>query len=104
MRKLLKGGRQRHCHQTTRGGNVKKHAGTMGILLLMLVGLSTAGLAATETIRPDAQGARTGWGNTGCGSGSSEYQCVDEATLNTGDYLQTTGTSKETFTFANTAL
>ena len=75
----------------------------MVLFLLMSFSVAIAN-AATLTIRPDAQGARTGWANTGCSSGSNEYKCVDEVLVNTSDYLSDTGTSKETFTFSNSGL
>ena len=37
----------------------------------------------------------------GCSSGTNEWQCVDEALANTGDYLYSTGNNKETFTFSD---
>ena len=59
--------------------------------------------ALTMTLRPDGQGVYSEWTNVGCGSGSSEWQCVDEVSVNTSDYLYTSSkTKKETFTFSNT--
>ena len=49
--------------------------------------LASAASAETLTIRPDGQGRYAQWRNVGCGSGSNEWQCVDEDPASTSDYL-----------------
>lgn len=61
-------------------------------------------LADAVTIRPNGQGAHTAWTNVNCGSGTNEWQCVDENPASTSDYLRATGSQKETFAFSNTNL
>ncbi|MDD9952777.1 MAG: hypothetical protein OXR66_00405 [Candidatus Woesearchaeota archaeon] len=61
-------------------------------------------VADSVTIRPDGAGAWKQWRHVGCSSGNNEWQCVDEVTLDTSDYLRTGGTRKETFTFGSTGL
>jgi hypothetical protein len=81
---------------------MKNKIGIMGALLLALLVSTFAVSAATVTIRPDGQGAYSAWTNNGCGSGSSEWTCVDEITLNTSDHLSTnTQGAGESFTFSN---
>jgi hypothetical protein len=76
----------------------------IGVLLAAALIPMTA-IAATVTIRPDSQGYYTAWTNAGCGSGSNEWQCVDENPANTSDYLYTSSSStKETFGFQNVSL
>ncbi|HYD03540.1 MAG TPA: hypothetical protein VEC16_04530 [Alphaproteobacteria bacterium] len=86
---------------------MKNKIGIMGafFLALTLIVSTFAVSAATVTIRPDGQGAFSAWANVGCGSGSSEWQCVDEVTLNTSDVLSTTTQgAAESFTFGNTGI
>jgi hypothetical protein len=74
-------------------------------LAVLFLGI-VAGMAsaATLTIRPDGQGFYSAWTNVGCSSGSSEWQCVDESSANTSDYLKATNTAKESFSFGSTGL
>jgi hypothetical protein len=77
---------------------------TMIVGLLATVMLSTFVLASTMTIRPDGPGNYAAWSATGC-TAANGYQCVDESTVNTSDYVYTSASSKkETFTFGNTGL
>ena len=71
---------------------------------LVLSSVPSEATSNTVTIRPDGAGYRKGWANVGCSSGSSEWQCVDEDPADTSDYLKTSGTRKETFTFDDTGL
>jgi hypothetical protein len=70
----------------------------------LAVTLATTISAYTTTIRPDGQGYYAAWTNVNCGSGTSEWQCVDEAVANTSDYLRSSTTAKETFAFGSTGL
>ncbi len=63
--------------------------------------LVSSAMATTVTLRPNGAGTRLNWANTGCSAGASEWQCVDEAVLNTSDYLTDTSTVNETFLFEN---
>jgi hypothetical protein len=79
------------------------------ILLLSVAALSvmlftTGAMASTVTIRPNAQGYYSAWTSTSCGTGSNQWQCVDEASYNTTDTLKTTSTQKDTFNFSDTGL
>ena len=61
--------------------------------------LSVVSYAASATLRPDSNGFLNQWTKTGCGS---NYQCVDEATVNTSDYLSIgVNTRYQTFGFQN---
>jgi hypothetical protein len=73
-----------------------------GILFSMLfAGLASA---ATVTIRPDGMGNYNAWANVGY-TAATEYMCVNEATANTSDYLQTSSKSiSESFTFGDASL
>jgi hypothetical protein len=71
--------------------------------LVLLLFMCSSVFALTTTIRPDGQGYYSAWSNTGCSSGSSEWQCVDENPANTSDYLYTSSKNvAESFTFGNT--
>jgi hypothetical protein len=75
------------------------------ILVVIMALLSSMCLAATMTIRPNAQGYYSAWTNTGCSSGTSEWQCVDENPANTTDNLYTSQkTVSESFAFQDTGL
>jgi hypothetical protein len=77
--------------------------GFMAVISAILA--SSFALASTVTIRPDGQGYYSAWTNTACGSGTSEWQCVDENPFNTTDYLSTSSASVgESFSFGNTGL
>ncbi|MFH1211671.1 MAG: hypothetical protein V1659_01960 [Candidatus Woesearchaeota archaeon] len=57
----------------------------------------------TMIIRPNSQGYYADWTNSGCSSGTSEWQCVDEDPADTSDNLYTSAKNKyETFAFGNT--
>lgn len=72
-----------------------------GVALLMIESVS----ASTLTIWPNAQGYYSAWTNAGCGSGSSEWQCVDENPANTSDNLYTNAKNTyESFAFQDTGL
>ncbi len=72
------------------------------LMVAVLVLASAFVLARTVTITPNAQGNYATWSNTGCGSGSNEWQCVDENPVNTSDYLYTSTASKaESFAFSD---
>jgi hypothetical protein len=69
----------------------------MAIIGLLM--MSMVSYAAFATLRPDSNGFLNQWSRTGCGS---NYQCVDEATANTSDYLSIgVGTRYQTFGFQN---
>ncbi len=73
--------------------------------VVLFVLTSSVAFADTLTIRPDGQGAYTQFVNVGCGSGSSEWQCVDEVNVSTSDYLyKRNNNRRESFTFSNTGL
>lgn len=66
--------------------------------------MSSFVMAATITIRPNGNGNYNSWTNVGCSS-ADEWDCVNEVTANTSDYLYTTSTSaKETFSFEDSSL
>jgi hypothetical protein len=74
-------------------------------LVILSVIVPSFALASTMTIRPNGQGNYVGWSNTGCGSGSNEWKCVDENPANTSDYLYTSSkNTKESFAFQDTGL
>ena len=74
------------------------------ILFVLVLALASFASASTLTIRPDGQGTYVAWANTGCSS-STEYQCVDETSPDTADYLSTSSKNvKESFTFGSTGL
>ena len=76
--------------------------GVLFVLTLMTVGIASAD---TLTIRPNAQGYYSDWTNSGCSSGSSEWQCVDEDPAGTSDNLYTNAKNKyESFAFQDTGL
>jgi hypothetical protein len=82
---------------------MKKKIGVFGVLFVLT--LMTIGVvsASTSTIRPNAQGYYSGWTNSGCSSGSSEWQCVDENPANTTDNLYTSAKNTyESFAFQDT--
>jgi hypothetical protein len=88
----------------TGGDRLKLSAILISVFLAAAIVPITAG-AATVTIRPDSQGYYSGWSNTGCSSGSSEWQCVDETPADTSDYLRTSSSNtRETFGFQGTGL
>lgn len=72
--------------------------------VFFVVLMSSFAFAATTTIRPNAQGAYSGWTNVGCSS-SSEWQCVDETPANISDNLYTSSKNiYESFAFQDTSL
>jgi hypothetical protein len=72
------------------------------ICLLVFALLATSGWASNTTIiRPDGQGAYSAWTKSGCTYG---WQCVDEVTANTTDYIYKAGVGTETFTFQNVSI
>jgi hypothetical protein len=72
------------------------------LICLLALAVAPTAFASTLTIRPDAQGTYSSWTNSGCTTG---YDCVDEASASTADYVQTgTNNAKETFTFSNSGL
>ena len=79
----------------------------IAFLSFILVIIFTSGvvLADTTTIRPSSQGNYAQWTNTNCGSGSSEWECVDEDPADTFDNLYTgLKNNHETFAFQDTGL
>ncbi|MFH0870805.1 MAG: hypothetical protein V1866_07160 [archaeon] len=84
---------------------MKKHVFISGSALIAILLLAGFVLADSLTIRPNGQGYYSSWTNSGCGSGSSEWQCIDEASVNTSDNLYTSSKSvAESFTFQDTGL
>jgi len=82
---------------------MKKQISFLGIFVLAALMSASIVVADTITIRPNAQGNYAGWTNSGCSSGSSEWQCVDEDPANTSDNLYTSSKSVyESFAFGNT--
>lgn len=82
----------------------KKNILAISVVLFALLFYAGSVIAATVTIRPNAQGVYSAWGNVGCSS-SSEWQCVDENPANTSDYVNTTIASTfESFNFSDTGL
>jgi len=74
----------------------------LGILFLIFVLIGFVN-ANTLTIWPNAQGYYSNWINSGCSSGSSEWQCVDETFANTSDNLYTNAKNTyESFAFQDT--
>src|SRR3989344_2820142 len=75
-------------------------------LYLCLFLMLNIGIASAETVilRPDGQGYFRQWSNVSCPSGK-EWQCVDESTPGTVDYLYTNTKNKiETFNFSGSGL
>jgi hypothetical protein len=84
---------------------MKKSIFLVGSVLSAILFLLVFVQANTVTLRPDGQGYYSAWTNSGCSSGSSEWQCVDENPENTSDDLRTNSKSvSESFTFGNTGL
>lgn len=76
--------------------------GILFVVTLMIIGVAKAD---TLTIRPNAQGYYSDWTNSGCSSGSSEWDCVNEDPANTGDNLYTSSKNVyESFAFEDTGL
>jgi hypothetical protein len=74
-------------------------------MLAIALMLASFASASTLTLRPNGQGYYSAWTNSGCGSGSSEYQCVNEDPANTSSNLQTNSKSvAESFAFDDTGL
>lgn len=74
------------------------------IILALILAICLVSFVAAETmiLRPNGQGFYRDWANTGCASGASEWQCVDENPANAADYLSTNAASRgETFAFSD---
>lgn len=80
---------------------MKKTIYTMAFAMVLLSGLAAAD---TLVLNPNGQGAYSAWSNYGCGSGSSEWQCVDEyPSPDTTNYLYVYPTNRyESFVFPDT--
>ena len=76
----------------------------VGALFVLFILTLPAAFAATLTVYPDGSGARTSWSQQGCSGTGNHWNCVEETSVNTADYLFATGTGKETLTFGNTGL
>jgi hypothetical protein len=73
----------------------------VSLVALAIFAISIAS-ASSLIIRPNGNGYYSGWSNIGCIYG---YECVDEASANTTDYLSSANSNaKETFSFQNTGL
>ncbi|MFH0978681.1 MAG: hypothetical protein V1837_05245 [Candidatus Woesearchaeota archaeon] len=71
------------------------------LFLLTSLILASTVLAASVTIGPDGMGAYNSWTNQGR-TAATEWQCVNEATANTSDYVYTNGkNTKESFSYSN---
>jgi hypothetical protein len=76
----------------------------IGLVFFLALSLACFAAANTLTIRPDGQGNYATWSATGC-TAANGYQCVDESTLNTSDYVYASSTNKkESFSFSSTGL
>lgn len=73
------------------------------VLALLTAAILSIGIvgAATMTLHPTGQGFYNSWLNVGCPAKTGEWQCVDEITTSTTDYLKANGNSMETFTFSD---
>lgn len=91
------------CIELKGGYKMKRNIFFLSILFVVLIlGFASA---STITLRPNAQGYYSAWTNSGCNSGSYEWQCVDEDPANTGDNLYTSSKSvAESFGFTDTGL
>jgi hypothetical protein len=72
------------------------------ILLLLAVALVSVqmAIATPGIIRPDGIGFHNKWSTSGC-SALLKWQCVDEVSNTTTDYVYTLNTTKQTFTLSN---
>ena len=75
----------------------------LGFLLAIAI-LTFSVSASTVTLRPNGNGYYSAWVNVGCNS-TAEWDCVNEASASTSDYLYTSRTNaKESFQFTNTGI